>query len=281
MQIRTRMVDNIVSFRLPLVMTYRSALAALADPTRQKIIQLLRDGPKPVGAISRQLPVSRPAVSQHLKVLTNAGLLSVIQQGTRRFYQLSPVGIDALRGFLDALWSDALATFEAYANNIKDAMEMIDPVVKKLEILLPPDRVFRLFTEDFAAWWPVETHSLSADQGSVPQSVTVEGRVDGKVSELLHDGTSGLWGTITKWQPGAVFEMSWHVGRPAAEATRLHVAFTPTAQGTQVTLTHDGWENRGAAAAEAREGYNSGWDIVLLRRFSDHCSGTIMPGTAR
>ncbi len=262
-------------------MTYQSALAALADPTRQEIVALLREGPKPVGAIGRQLPITRPAVSQHLKVLTNAGLLSVNQLGTRRFYRLSPAGLDALRGFLDALWSDALAGFEAYANNVKDAMEMIDPIVKNLEIPLPPDRVFRLFTEDLAAWWPVETHSLSADQGSVPQSVTVEGRVDGKVSELLHDGSTGHWGTITKWQPGEVFEMSWHVGRPATEATRLHVAFTPTAQGTQVTLTHDGWENRGAAAAEAREGYNSGWDMVLVRRFADHCSGAIKLGIAR
>ncbi len=69
----------------------------------------------PVGEIGKTLPVSRPAVSQHLKVLSDAGLLTVRPQGTRRHYGLSPAGIDALRSYLDELWTDALASFASYA----------------------------------------------------------------------------------------------------------------------------------------------------------------------
>lgn len=96
-------------------MTYESAIAALADPTRRKIVERLRDGARPVGHVADGLGVSRPAVSQHLKVLSDAGLVTVTPQGTKRLYALSPEGVAALRAYLDALWSDALACFEAAA----------------------------------------------------------------------------------------------------------------------------------------------------------------------
>lgn len=84
-------------------------LAALADPTRRAIVTRLRTGALPVGALADGLPVSRPAVSQHLRVLSDAGLLEVRQSGTRRLYHLSPEGVAALRQYLDVLWGDALA----------------------------------------------------------------------------------------------------------------------------------------------------------------------------
>lgn len=96
-------------------MTYEAAIAALADPTRRKIVERLRDGAHPVGDVAQGLGVSRPAVSQHLKVLSDAGLVSVTPDGTRRLYALSPEGVAALRTYLDALWTDALACFEAAA----------------------------------------------------------------------------------------------------------------------------------------------------------------------
>ena len=89
-----------------------NAIAALADPTRRAIIDRLRTGPCPVTTIAADLPVSRPAVSQHLRVMTDAGLLKVEAQGTRRLYRISPEGVDALRAYLDTLWSDALQAFE-------------------------------------------------------------------------------------------------------------------------------------------------------------------------
>ena len=92
-------------------MGYEDAIAALADPTRRAIIDRLRGGPRPVAEIAHDLPVSRPAVSQHLRVMTDAGLLSVEAQGNRRLYRLSPDGVAALRTYLDTLWTDALAAF--------------------------------------------------------------------------------------------------------------------------------------------------------------------------
>lgn len=92
-------------------MTYESAMAALGDPTRRAILDRLRAGPLPVADLARDLPVSRPAVSQHLKVLTEAGLLTSKAQGTRRIYALSPDGVADLRAYVDRLWDDALTAF--------------------------------------------------------------------------------------------------------------------------------------------------------------------------
>ena len=94
-------------------MTYAMAIEALADPTRRAILERLRAGPLPVGDLARGLPVSRPAVSQHLRVLTEAGLLHATPCGTRRLYALCPAGMDGLRLYLDALWSDALGAYAA------------------------------------------------------------------------------------------------------------------------------------------------------------------------
>lgn len=101
-------------------MTYEAAIAALADPTRRKIVERLRQGAHPVGHVAEGLGVSRPAVSQHLKVLSDAGLVTVTPDGTRRLYALSPEGVAALRRYLDALWTDALACFEAAAKGEHD-----------------------------------------------------------------------------------------------------------------------------------------------------------------
>jgi DNA-binding transcriptional ArsR family regulator len=94
-------------------MAYSSALAALADPTRRRIFEELRGGPKAVGAIAAKLPVSRPAVSQHLKVLKEAELVADRPEGTRRVYFIDPRGLGALRAWLDQLWDQALVVFSA------------------------------------------------------------------------------------------------------------------------------------------------------------------------
>ena len=88
---------------------------ALGDPTRRRIFERLRDGPCAVGELASELPVSRPAVSQHLRVLREAGLVADRKVGTRRLYELSPEGLVALRGWFDTFWSDALARFKAAA----------------------------------------------------------------------------------------------------------------------------------------------------------------------
>jgi DNA-binding transcriptional ArsR family regulator len=96
-------------------MSYGDALAALADPTRRRVFERLRSGPQPVGVIAAGMPVSRPAVSQHLKVLKEAGLVGDRAEGTRRVYYIDPHRLGALRAWLDSFWDDALAAFQAEA----------------------------------------------------------------------------------------------------------------------------------------------------------------------
>jgi len=99
------------------VETYQSgdALGALGDPTRRAIIACLAERPRAVGELADELPVSRPAVSQHLKVLKSAGLVTERAAGTRRIYRLNPAGVAALRDQLDTFWNRALAGYQDLA----------------------------------------------------------------------------------------------------------------------------------------------------------------------
>ena len=99
-------------------MAYRgSGFAALADPTRRKIFERLAHQPSAVGELASKLPVSRPAVSQHLRVLKDAGLVTNCAEGNRRIYALDPQGVQALRAYLDQFWSRSLAVFKEAAEN--------------------------------------------------------------------------------------------------------------------------------------------------------------------
>jgi DNA-binding transcriptional ArsR family regulator len=104
-------------------MAYTTDLfAALADPTRRAIFERVAERPRAVGELARELPVSRPAVSQHLKVLKDAGLVSDYAAGSRRIYQLNPDGLGVVRAYLDGFWTRSLAAF-------KDAAERTDQEV--------------------------------------------------------------------------------------------------------------------------------------------------------
>ena len=94
-------------------MTYDVAINALADPTRRQLFERLREGPCSVAVLAAGLPVSRPAVSQHLKVLKEAGLVRDEAAGTRRLYRAAPAGMMALRHWLDGFWSEVFADYDA------------------------------------------------------------------------------------------------------------------------------------------------------------------------
>ena len=89
--------------------------AALADPTRRRLIERLAERPQTVGALARHFPISRPAVSQHLKVLKDAGLVTDEAKGTSRIYRIDPKGLGPMRRWLDAQWDRSLANFKALA----------------------------------------------------------------------------------------------------------------------------------------------------------------------
>jgi DNA-binding transcriptional ArsR family regulator len=91
-------------------------LTAFSDPTRQAVLNLLRQRPSTVGELAYRLPVSRPAVSQHLQVLKSAGLVKEERRGTRHYFRLDPKSLAELRAHVDSMWRDALAAFSDFAN---------------------------------------------------------------------------------------------------------------------------------------------------------------------
>jgi DNA-binding transcriptional ArsR family regulator len=105
------------------VATYGTVLDSLADPSRRQILDLVRKKPASVQELADQLPISRPAVSQHLKILKDAGVVTYRAVGTRRIYTVSTDGLEVLRQWLDIMWRDAMGSFAAFAEH-----EPIDPI---------------------------------------------------------------------------------------------------------------------------------------------------------
>jgi DNA-binding transcriptional ArsR family regulator len=102
-------------------------LGLLGDPTRRAIFELLARRPRSVGELAEQVPVSRPAVSQHLKVLKDGGLVVARSEGTRRVYRLNPDGVAALRAYLDRIWDEALVAFQKAAEAAPPDLEQEQP----------------------------------------------------------------------------------------------------------------------------------------------------------
>jgi len=94
-------------------MTYDKALTALSDPTRRALFEMVANQPNNVASLAKQFPVSRPAISQHLKVLQDANLVKAEVAGTRRIYHIDRAGLNAIREYLDQFWDDALGAFAA------------------------------------------------------------------------------------------------------------------------------------------------------------------------
>ena len=107
-------------------MAYAEALAALADPTRRSVFETLRAGPRSVGDLAHGLPVSRPAVSQHLRVLKDAGLVRERREGTRNFYSVDGDGLADVRAYFEGFWDEALTAFKAAAEQEGDEDEPDD-----------------------------------------------------------------------------------------------------------------------------------------------------------
>lgn len=247
-----------------------SQLSALADPTRRSIFERVVREPSTVGSLAARLPVSRPAVSQHLRVLSDAGLVGSTTVGTRRVYSIRREGLDALGSWLEQLWDAALDSFERAAieeHRMTTRNRVLAPVVKTRTVPLPVDRAFALFTEGMQTWWPLETHSIAADEGGDASRVALrfEGGVGGRVVEVGADGSECAWADVMAWQPPHRLVLSWHPNRNPQAATVLEVRFTPHPEGTEVVLEHRAWEELGERGPSAREGYDAGWEVVLAR----------------
>ena len=140
-----------------------------------------------------------------------------------------------------------------------EAVTSVAPIVKTVQVGPPPEVAFRIFTDEIASWWPLDTHSVGGDQAT---GIRVDGRVGGLIEELGIDGPKRIWGTITEWDPPATFSFTFHPGVSAEQAGLVTLRFRPSDGGSAVELTHDGWENTEGGQAR-RNNYDSGWDVVL------------------
>jgi DNA-binding transcriptional ArsR family regulator len=148
-------------------MAYDS-LAALGDPTRRAIFERLAAGPVAVGEIARDLPVSRPAVSQHLKVLKEAGLVVDRPAGARRLYQLDPDGVAALRGYFDQFLEPGACCVQGGRPATQGGVGMTQSasdltIHKTITVDVSQDRAFTMFAQEMGSWWPLDSKSIGVE----------------------------------------------------------------------------------------------------------------------
>jgi uncharacterized protein YndB with AHSA1/START domain len=144
----------------------------------------------------------------------------------------------------------------------------LPPVKHSIEVPVSPVEAFRIFTDAIDSWWPLATHSV--DSSKVTGCV-FEGEHGGRIFETHDNGSLHLWGTVTIWNPPEAVVFSWHPGRPTETAQEIELRFVARGTGTIVELEQRGWEALGDRAAEAREGYRTGWPPVLSR-YAECCA---------
>ena len=157
--------------------TYGDAsLGLLGDPTRRAIFELLARRPSSVGELAQQLPISRPAVSQHLRVLKDGGLVTSRAEGTRRVYQLNPTGVNALGSLAHGLPESRRGGARFRRGAAMTTASAVPAINATLTVSAPVERAFRVFTESFDTWWPAEYHIGSVDMAATVLEPRAGGR---------------------------------------------------------------------------------------------------------
>jgi DNA-binding transcriptional ArsR family regulator/uncharacterized protein YndB with AHSA1/START domain len=228
------------------------ALEALGDRTRRQIVGRLAHGAASVGELAQALPVSRPAVSMHLRVLREAGLVSAQAEGTRRLYQLEPDALAAARDYLDWYWTRALETFKQHVEAEGDTdMEQELTVTKSIVVGVQPARAFELFL-DQERWWPIKTHHIAEPAG---ETAVLEPFVGGRWYESAHDGSETDWGRVLAFEPPHRILLSWQMSSDwkyepdPALASEIEVRFLAEGRDrTRVVFEHRHLERYGDQA---------------------------------
>lgn len=211
-------------------MPYKAILTALADPTRRAILDRLRGGALPVGKIAEGLPVTRPAVSQHLKLMRQAGLVVVTPKGTRNLYALAPGGAAPLVGWLGDLRPEP------------------EGGALSLHVRMSSDEAFAMFRDHLSTWWPVARLSVSAmESGALPLTVGFEG---GLLQETTFDGDVHVWAALEEEVRPERLVLDWRLDSPG----RVTVRFSSEAGGARVAVD----------APEDAQGF---WELALIERF--------------
>lgn len=239
-----------------------AGLASLGEPTRRLIVERLARGPLSVQEIAERLPVGRPAVSMHLRVLKNAGLVVDQQRGNQRLYHLNPEALAALRDYLDWYWTQALTAYkQALEEQVKEESDAMSSelaeikVTKSIVVEAPRVQAFEFFIRQ-EAWWPVQTHHLAEPPG---ETVILEPFVGGRWFERFHDGQETDWGTVLVWEPPRRFVVTWQIGPSWAyepdpsNASEIEVRFVAESpQRTRVEFEHRHLERYGEQAQRMR-----------------------------
>ena len=235
---------------------------ALGDPHRRAIVEMLGSGGRTVREIADALPISRPAVSRHLRLLKSAGLVVDQPRGARRIYHLHDQGVEAVRAYLTGVWGDAATRFRILAENINPSRgeAMIEPLRMSFEVDCPAPHAFEVWTAKTSRWWPV-AHTVTEEPGL---QVVFEGRLGGRIFERTPGGVEIDWGEITLWEPPQRLGYLWHIRADRADATEVEITFTDQGNATtRVDIEHRGWERLGARGPGRRDANRAGWDGVL------------------
>jgi uncharacterized protein YndB with AHSA1/START domain len=234
-------------------------LVAVADPVRRRILDRLAEGPLPVGQIARGMPVGRPAISMHLRLLLSAGVVAAHRLGNRRLYRLNPTAMRQLREHFDWYWEQAMAAFKAAAE--EEARQEMDSTRREeimtthtVSVKAPLAVAFRVFVG--LRWWPVRTHHLAEPAGD---EVVLEPFVGGRWYERGAGAREQDWGRVLVWEPPHRILLSWQVSPDwtyepdPSRASEIEVRFSAIAPDeTLVEYSHRHLERYGAEAERMR-----------------------------
>ena len=274
-----------VSQYLRLVVTnVLDRVGVLGDATRRAIFELVAERPRPVGEIAAQLPVTRPAVSQHLKVLKEAGLVVDRVAGTKRIYQIDPVGLAELRAYFERFWNTTLAAFKdaverperggsmttETSDTKSHAVHRHAPSTRPIVVDAPAARAFEVFTSGLGTWWPPDHHILQAELAET----VFEPRVGGHVIDRGVDGSECRWARVLAYEPPSRVVISWDINlawqieQDPARTSEVEVTFVEEEPGrTRVLLEHRHFDRHGEGWQQMRDevGAPDGWNWVLQR----------------
>ena len=253
-----------------------SGWTALGDPTRRAIFERLVERPRAVGELADGLPVSRPAVSQHLKVLKSAGLVVDRQAGKHRIYQVDPDGLAALRAELDRFWNSTLTAYKAIVEKpakeilMSTQAEATTSVQASIVVEASIERAFQVFTSEFDSIKPHEHNLLQVE---IAETV-LEPHVGGYIYDRGVDGSECRWARMLAYEPPHRLVFSWDIGPTwqiepdPAKTSEVEVRFIAEApERTRVEINHHNIDRHGEGWEGVREGVasNEGWPLYLQR----------------
>lgn len=230
-------------------------LQALAEPRRRAILQLVQASELSAGAIASHFAVTRPAVSQHLQVLANAGLLTVRRAGTQRLYQARPAGLAELRAFLEGFWDDRLLLLKQAAEAEQRRLDHMttqqaNAVVREIHIAASAETIFAFL---------VDPAKMMQWMG---QQVTLDPRPGGicRIDLNGHDIARGEYVEVTP-HSRVVFTWGWETAgsTPRPGGSTVEIALLPAGAGTLLRLTHSG------LSANEQASHDKGWAYFLPR----------------